>query len=306
MKASYLRQVLKILLVAVSLSASAQTEGNAGIWYMDGAVYVATFNPNDNSIKMSGGTMDEARSFTLKVQNPEDPFSYDIVEASAKWLNATQAYPDVEDGNGYYIFTNGTGETESIMYKISDAALLEDIVKGELASIVEGEYKDASGLEAHISEGSLQLPGEKGYAMDFCKKGNTQTNVMVSNGKYWRFTGTYDGLILQRVFPSNEGFTPASDTKTIILIRQNGTMGRWPQTSMTAVQHSMLQYIDKKALHYMRREIYARMGGCQDEDPEVEAYFRRQPWFSTTPGRTHLTKLELHNFEVIKNEEINR
>lgn len=300
------RLLSTIFLTAISLSASPQTEGDAGIWYMDGAVYVATFDANNKSIKMDGGTMDEARSFTLKVQNPDDPFYYDVAGASTKWLKASQAYPDVEDGHGYYIFTDKMGNAQSIMYNILSIELLEDIVKEELASIVEGEYKDIAGRKTYITEGSLQLPGEESYSMDFCKKGNTPINVLISNGKYWQFTGTYDGLILQQVYPTDGDYMPVTDTEPILLTRQNGTMGRWPLTSMAAVQHSMLQYLDKKALHYMSREIYARLGGYYDEDPKVEEYFKHQPWFTTTPDRTHLTKLELRNYEVIKAEESTR
>lgn len=277
---------------------------DAKIWYMDGAAYVATYNPDTKEIKMKGGTMDEARSFTLRLQNPDDPFYYDVVGTSQSWLSAAQAFPDVEDGKGYYIFTNKTGDAQSIMYQIPSIAVLEDVVKGELASIVEGEYKDALGRKAHITEWSLQLPGEKGYSMMFGKKGSMPINVMVSNGKCWRFTGTYDGLTLRPVRFNGGSYVPVEGGKTIHLVRQNGTMGRFPQTSMMPMQHTMLQYLDSKALRYMRNEIYVRLGGTIAH--EFKAYFKQQPWYTADPDRTHLTKLELHNFEVIKAEESRR
>lgn len=296
--------ILTLCLAAASLSANAQSNTDAKVWYMDGAAYVATFNTSTKNIKMEGGTLEEERSFTLKVQDPNDPFLYDVVGASPSWLSAPQAFPDVEDGKGYYIFTTKTGDAQSIMYQIPSVAVLEDIVKGELASIVEGEYKDALGRKAHITEGSLQLPGEKGYSMEFGKKGSTPINVMVSNGKCWRFTGTYDGVTLRPVRFKDGSYVAVEGGKTIHLVRQNGTMGRFSQTSMMPMQHTMLQYLDNKALRYMRNEIYVRLGGTID--PEFNAYFKRQPWYTANPDRTHLTKLELHNFEVIKAEESRR
>lgn len=291
---------------AATLAAPARTVGDAGIWYMDGAAYVATFNPADKSITMDGGTLDETRSFMLRVQDPNDPFAYDVAGASPSWLGAVQAYPDTEDGQGYYVFTDKDYEAVAIMRKIPSVEVLEDIVRGELVAIVEGEYKDASGRRARITEGALLLPDRESLDMEFDKKGNTPVNVMVAGGKYWRFTGTYDGLTLQPVQRKAGNYVAVEGAKPIHLVRQNGNMGRWPLTGMEPVQHTMLQYLDTKALHYMAREIYARLGNCQDEDPQAEAWFKMQPWFSTDLGRTHLTKLELHNFEVIKAEESKR
>lgn len=298
--------LLTLCLMAGMTTATAQTFGDAGIWYMDGAAYVATYYPADKSITMEGGTPDVAWAFTLRPQNPDDPFAFYIEGGSALGLNVTQAYPDVEDGKGYYVFTDSAGETQAIMRKIPSVEVLEDIVRGELAAIVEGEYKDGDGRTAHITEGALQLPGKKSQPMTFGKRGNTPVNVMEAGGKCWLFTATYDGLTLQPADRVAGEYVAVAGAKPLHLVRRNGTMGRWPLTGMEPVQHSLLQYLDTKALHYMAREIYARLGACHDEDPQTEAWFKRQPWFSTTPGRTHLTKLELHNYEVIKAEEAKR
>lgn len=301
-----MKTLLLSLSLAATMSATAQTEGDAGIWYTEGAAYVATFNPADRSIRMEGGTPDEARAFTLRLQNPDDPFAYDVASGTPPWPGAVQAYPDAEDGRGYYIFANKARETVAIMYKIPSVELLEDIVRDELAAIVEGEYRDGAGRKVTISGETLQLPGRKSQAMTFARKGNTPVNVMVAEGKSWRFTGTYDGLTLQPVRREGTDYVPVEGTEPMRLVRRNGTTGRWPLTSMAPVQHTMLQYLDTEALRYMHREIYARLGNPRDDDPKVEAYFKRQPWFSYSPGRTHLTKLELYNAEVIMTEEARR
>lgn len=295
------------MLAAASLSVAAQSATDAKIWYMDGAAYVGTYDPQTKAIKMEGGTMEEGRSFTLHLQNPADPFYYDVVGASPAWLAATTAFPDVEDGMARYVFTNKAGEAQSIMYQIPDVAVLEDIVKGELMSIVEGEYKDAKGRKAHITEGSLQLPGEKGGDMRLAVEGLTPINVMVSNGRCWRFTATYDGLTLHPVRhdKAKNAYVPVEGGATLHLVRLNGSMGRWPFSASMPLQHTMLKYLDKKALRYMRNEIYARCGQLFT-DPELKAYFGRQPWYTAPPERTHYTKLEMFNVEVIKAEEAQR
>lgn len=302
--------LLTLLFAAVSIIAAAQQEGNAKVWYMNGAAYMATFDPQTKNIRMEGGTMTEGRSFTLKVQNPDDPFAYDVIGGQDEWTRNRIVMPDVIDGKAYYVFMDKEFNTVSLMYQIESVAMLEDIIKSELASLVEAEYKDEYGRRARITEGFLQLPGEKGHNMTFGVENHTPVNVMVAGGKCWRFTASANGLMLvPATFDKQKGvYVSAKRAEPLFLIRQNGTMGRWPNSSSVALQHSALRYLNKQALRYMRSEIKARLG-LKFTEPDLKDYFNKQPWYrqAVKDGpRTHYEKMEQHNISIIQAEEASR
>lgn len=276
--------LLTCSLAAALLTTGAQTEADAVVWYMDGAAYVAICDEQTKAIHMEGGTMEEARSFTISPQDPADPFFYDVVGEVPDWMPSSTVAPDDIDGSPCYTFLDKAMNTVAVMVRLPGVAMLEDQIKGELVMLTEAEYKDAEGRPAHITEGSLQLPGEEGHAMTFGTVAHTPVNVMESDGRCWRFTATADGLLLRPV-RREEGsgdYVLIEGGRAVHLIRQNGSLGRWPTTSSSLLQRSMLRYLDRQALRQMREEIVNR------------------------DGHTHLSKIEMHNVNMIQAEESSR
>lgn len=277
------RLFLTILFTLSICAVNAQSDTDAKTWYMNGAAYTGRYDANTGKIYMVGGTLEEARSFVLTPQNPEDPFFYDVSGLSASLLPGKCVSVDVIDERPYYIFMDDEYNTTGLMVQIQSVDMLNEYLEYELASLTEAEYVDEKGRAVHITQGSLQLPGEKSYDMTFGKIGLTPVNVMVSNGKCWEFIVTCEGLQLRLVEPAEYGgYRPAQSGKTIRLKRLNGTLGRWPNSSSEPLQLTMLECFETEALRCMREEILTR------------------------DGHTHLSKMEMNNVNIIQTEERRR
>lgn len=306
MKAQFLT-----LFLAAALPATIAGQDN--IWYMDGAAYISTYDPETHTLSFNGGTMTEERTFTLVAKDTEDPsptFFHLAGDAPAFLPPGTGAAIFSETTDGYsaplYILLNKEMNTVSIMEQLPSLAMLEDKISSELAALVEGEYKDASGRKAHITEGSLQLPGQQSHEMKLSSNPGAAAGVIESSDHCWLFTATRDGLLLRPARAQQESsatYVPIPGAKPINLIRQNGSMGRWPTTASAPLQRSMLKYLDTTALLYMRSEILARHGATFKDSPKLRNYFNRQPWYEPGDDGYHLSAIEMSNIEIIKAEE---
>ncbi len=278
-------------------------------WYMNGAAYKAEHLDEGKTIRMSRGSVDN-ESFTLRLENTPDPFFYDVEESeTASSLPGKKVMPIVTNKMTHLLFLDDEYATTGVMAPILEGVTLEDMITFELASIVEGKFKDDNGNPAHISEGDFQLPGEDSSQLEFGNVDGLPVNVIVSNGKSWMFTVTAEGILVlkeARRGGTDGAYYPVSGGKVIRLTRLNGSAGRWPITGMDYVQHSFLKYFDSSALSYIRNEILARHGYTFSE-PDLQSYFESQDWYHTDEDidndHIHLTEIEVSNISIIKYAE---
>lgn len=304
---------LLTLFLAAAATLPAAVAGQDNVWYMDGAAYTGTYDPETHTLSFNGGTMTEERTFTLVAKDPNDPAPtfFRLVGDAPAFLppgTATAMFSEAIDGysHPHYALSNKEMSTVGIMEQLPSLAMLEDKISGELAALVEGEYKDASGRKAHITEGSIQLPGQQSHEMKLSSNPGTGEGVIHSDGHSWLFTATRDGLLLRPARASRESsetYEPIAGAKPINLIRLNGTMGRWPMTASAPLQHTMLKHLSTTALLYMRSEILARHGATFKDSPKLRNYFNRQPWYEPGDDAYHLSAIELMNIEIITTEE---
>lgn len=65
-------QLLTLFLAAAAILPAA-VAGQDNVWYMDGAAYTGTYDPETHTLSFNGGTMTEERTFTLVAKDPNDP-----------------------------------------------------------------------------------------------------------------------------------------------------------------------------------------------------------------------------------------
>lgn len=278
-------------------------------WYMDGVAYKAEYKDDGKTIILQPDPVRDNKNenIVLKLEDGPDPVFYYPVGKSASLIPGKRIMPAVINYMTYLECLNEEYELTSVFAPILEGVTLNDMIIFELASILEGEFKDEYGETAEISDGYLRLPGSNGGEKTFAAVDGFPVNVMISQGKCWRFSVTGEGILILKEVSAN-GFVPVENGKTIRLTRLNGYGGRWPITEMTLLQRSMLEYFDDSALAFMRNEILARHGYIFSEK-EVQSYFDAQNWYCRSEDgndRIHLTMIEMSNINIIKSVEKSR
>ena len=126
----------------------------------------------------------------------------------------------------------------------------------------------------------------------------------------WRVAPTSDGVRVWVLRDQEEvSHFPAFSRRLMKMAKVAGPYadvpGKWGFASVRPLSTGMLERFPKSALLLMRKEIYARHGDTF-KDPEIQAYFDRQPWYKKSGQPVVLTDVERLNNQLIQAVEVTK
>lgn len=303
---------LIICLVALlaSLSANAQMLDDKSWWYYDTMVFQLTYGGHDLHLAGSG---DREMGIVLRV-NGEDA-SYFALDGEHKDMDnhknmpvsklGKTMKPEEINGRTVLVFYDEKYNVNAILQPISGPEALERMVTHNLSLMITGMYTNQKGKTVAITK---QTFNNRPYKFGTNGESRNRNIIYFTDSEY---APEYDGFIFYmdeygitfehgQYYSEDKIWSGASAIPLILKPKQ--VNGRWPFTSKTFVQPCQLKMLSKKLLRIMRSEIYARHGASFTE-PDLASYFKKQSWYKPNNNKSHLTKLELYNIEMIERQE---